>query len=291
MSRLGALARLPELASVEDCLKALEKSNGEKSGVGVRAWHSGQKGTQAVRMTSVSPAEALKLYRADKATVVIDSLHLFLPKVRELTERVAKDLGVGLADAGCNLYASPPGEGTRMHFDQQEIFLLQLRGRKRWTYAPVSGVKFPPVPYFGPGPLHPALARILSSPLPKRMPRNARTAILRPGSVLFLPRGTWHASQALDDSLGITLTYPTLSWSQLVLRRLTRELLGKEAWREPVVGVAGTAKTNQSARAKLEALLGDLQGIVGSLSPKDLLRAGIFAGARGSRPPNGRPRK
>lgn len=104
---------------------------------------------------------------------------------------------------GANLYLSPPGSsGFDPHYDDHDVLILQLAGRKRWKF-------------FGPKepfPLHQMKVR----PAPGDLPELQRETVLRSGSVAYIPRGHFHHAQAEDD-YSIHLTLSIHPWTRLSL--------------------------------------------------------------------------
>jgi 50S ribosomal protein L16 3-hydroxylase len=169
---------------------------------------------------------------------------------------VAKELGTPMRGVSCNAYASPPGIGSRMHFDQQEVFLVQLQGHKQWRVAPCDEVRFPTEPYFGDG-LRPELS-LLRPSFPSRMPKSSTPVRLSPGSVLFMPRGTWHESRAVGASFALTFTFGSTSYADLVLTALRRQLVREAGWREPAAGLEGNGRQRAKAMKELQRRLAQL---------------------------------
>jgi 50S ribosomal protein L16 3-hydroxylase len=219
------------------------------------------------RQRPVTGAEALdQQHRAD-VTVVLN--HLRHPVIDRLMSRVAVQLGSPIPVRGCNVYVSKRGRRTRMHFDQQEVFLVQLVGRKRWRIAPNRQVKSPSQPYFG-GPL-PAELALCTEKFPGRMPARCQRVTLKPGSILFLPRGFWHEGETLDDSIALTLTFPTFSWLDVVLGRLRPRLVAQEKWRALAAGLLGPRPRRDQAAQRLAGLVEDLRFELGALDLDDFL--------------------
>jgi 50S ribosomal protein L16 3-hydroxylase len=225
----GDPGRLPDIfdcAALAD-VPALLRCN---RGSDIRVWFTNDRNEN--RPVRVDAQQAALLYTSRKVTVVVDRIDPWVPQVASLVESLARELASPMLGVGCNVYASPVGIGTRMHFDEQEVFLLQLRGSKRWHYAPVEQVRFPTRAYFG-GRIDPELA-LVTDGFPDQLPAGYQETILRPGSVLFLPRGTWHASETVEsDSLALTLTFASATWADIFMASLRRWMVQDEAWRSP----------------------------------------------------------
>jgi 50S ribosomal protein L16 3-hydroxylase len=94
---------------------------------------------------------------------------------------------------------------------------------------------------------------------------------LRPGSVLFLPRGYWHQTRARAGSLSLNFTFDQPCWADVVLPEIRRALLREERWRELAQG-AGTP--GRAAAAAAERRLGELlRGLARDLDAIDAAAA------------------
>ncbi|XP_006868658.1 PREDICTED: bifunctional lysine-specific demethylase and histidyl-hydroxylase MINA isoform X2 [Chrysochloris asiatica] len=107
---------------------------------------------------------------------------------------------------GSNVYITPSGsQGLPPHYDDVEIFILQLEGEKHWRlYQPT-------VP----------LAREYSVEAEDRIGRPTHDFTLKPGDLLYFPRGTIHQADTppgLAHSTHVTIsTYQNSSWGDFVL--------------------------------------------------------------------------
>nr|XP_045758665.1 ribosomal oxygenase 2 isoform X2 [Mirounga angustirostris] len=107
---------------------------------------------------------------------------------------------------GSNVYITPAGsQGLPPHYDHVEVFILQLEGEKRWR------LYHPTVP----------LAREYSVESEDRIGRPALEFTLKPGDVLYFPRGTIHQADTppgLAHSTHVTIsTYQNNSWGDFLL--------------------------------------------------------------------------
>jgi hypothetical protein len=103
------------------------------------------------------------------------------------------------------------------------------------------------------------------------MPPDAMTVDLRPGSVLFIPRGTWHDTETLQDSVALTLSYSVQSWADALLERLGAELRREPAWRAPATGLGAPGEEGRAALAHLREQAASLFGPDGPARAGDLL--------------------
>jgi len=146
------------------------------------------------------------------------TVQLFRPQVycdRLWTLLAALECRFG-ALCGASVYLTPAGsQGLAPHHDDVEVFILQTEGRKTWAvYAPEPGNELPHRP---------------SGDLPRsRLGRRVLRATLRPGDLLYLPRGFVHEAACSDKhrSTHITVsTYQRQTYAD-VLAPLLHSLLG-----------------------------------------------------------------
>ncbi|MGY1740955.1 MULTISPECIES: cupin domain-containing protein [unclassified Blastococcus] len=130
----------------------------------------------------------LRLF-AEGSTVVLQGLHRLWPPLIEFADQLAADLG---HPTQVNAYVTPPSsQGFSAHYDVHDVFVLQVAGAKHWRIHP---------------PVHPDPLR--SQPWEQRREQVAAAAlgepvidaVLRPGDVLYLPRGYLHAATALGET-------------------------------------------------------------------------------------------
>ncbi|PPC84323.1 MAG: hypothetical protein CTY31_09380 [Hyphomicrobium sp.] len=117
----------------------------------------------------------------------------------QLTARVQINLHAALAES----------RGFATHWDGHDVFVMQIAGKKRWRLFGMTEA-----------------APIAVPPDQKRDPPSAqiREIVLQAGDMLYVPRGYWHAAEALEDvSLHLTCAaqYPTgLDFLGWIMKRL-----------------------------------------------------------------------
>jgi len=117
---------------------------------------------------------------------------------------------------GANVYLTPPGtQGFAPHWDDVEVFLLQLEGKKHWK---LHSHRTP----------EEKLSRFSSKNLDQSDVGPPMMELdLSPGDLLYLPRGTIHQGNCLPDhhSLHITFScYQLNSWSDFLQKLLPEAL-------------------------------------------------------------------
>lgn len=202
------------------------------------------------------------------STLILRSLHRYHPPVRRLAHQLATELGCPVR---VNAFITPPeSTGVDLHYDVQDVFVLQIAGTKLWH------LRTPPIP----------------SPLPSQawfdQPAARRDRLrtasehlddvtLRPGDSLYLPRGTMHAPRTQDSlaiHLTVALTRPT---RQDLLHRLVEA--ADDEWLRAAVDLHELAGAPDSARELLERIIRRLPETLDRIAAEDLvwgLRREVF---------------
>lgn len=129
------------------------------------------------------------------------------PKARQLLndiEMFPEYLEAANADGKVFFWYGPAGTVTPLHHDTSNIFMAQVRGRKRVKLISPNDLEFV---YNDVGVYskvdceHADLAR-----WPQFRNATIIDVVLAPGEVLFLPVGWWHHARALDVSITISFT-------------------------------------------------------------------------------------
>jgi len=206
-------------------------------------------------------------------TVQFRDLRPYVPGTSELISAFAAELGIDERAVSLSAYASPPGDGFSLHYDPGEIFSIQLQGRKVFQHAPMREIRNPYGAPWGPGA---AVFDDLCFQVGPRFPDPAQVTLnrtdMRPGSVLFLPRGTWHCTEASGEpSFSISIAVQPLSACTLLLSRLRTLLLQDADWRAPIYGAGGGASAEEAALRRSADLLARLAPIIAQIEPKDLV--------------------
>jgi 50S ribosomal protein L16 3-hydroxylase len=213
------------------------------------------------------PKDAVGLYRA--------GLTLYIDRVRELAPwKEALGRQIGFEDVGSpGLFAARRGGGTRWHFDKLENFTVQLQGTKRWRVAPNRQVALPMENWVTRQAVTDPMRVYVPDALPRDTPpEKIETVELRPGSMLYLPRGHWHTAEASSrDSFTVTFLFGSNTWVQRFAPALTDLLTADPEWRDHAMELSGDTRDDGRARAKAAALLARLREMVGELRPEDLV--------------------
>lgn len=155
------------------------------------------------------------------STLVLQALHRTWPPLVRFASKLAAEFGHPVQ---INAYITPPqNQGFAAHFDNHDVFVLQVAGAKRWKiHEPV-----------------------LRNPLPEQKWEQHRAAVearaaqaplidtvLQTGDALYLPRGYLHSASALGElSIHLTVGVHPVTRSSL-LRELIEATTADDTLRE-----------------------------------------------------------
>eukprot|EP00753_Platysulcus_tardus_P020065 PLAT772.1.p1 GENE.PLAT772.1~~PLAT772.1.p1 ORF type:complete len:549 (-),score=242.69 PLAT772.1:41-1633(-) len=126
--------------------------------------------------------------------------------------------------AGCNAYLTPAGkQGFSPHYDDIEAFVMQLEGCKAWrVYAPRGAGEI--LPRYSSGNFEEGE---VGEPI--------LDVILRPGDLLYMPRGFIHQARSCEETHSLHITVSTglhSNWCD-VLRAMFDRVISQAAARLP----------------------------------------------------------
>ena len=210
-----------------------------------------------------TPKDAQKLFDNGMGLLFNDAQNVS-PLLQNWLHEIRCDLGLSSLTYGrCLIYATPDGKGTAAHFDQNINFVLQIHGTKKWKVAKNRHVKNPLTRHTMGQPTDPELMSYIDGPMPSEMPEDALSFELKPGSMLFVPRGSWHSTEAEGDALALNFTFTAPTWLDLFSAALRSRLALSPEWRE-------TADLNEN---KFNYLLSTLVEDLPNWKASDILSA------------------
>jgi ribosomal protein L16 Arg81 hydroxylase len=259
--RLPALFRDPALASARELGSRYTKGR-------LRFTHGDSK-----RMLQMADSDAASLLDMGLTVQFVDIANV-LPEAAAFLAALRAELGVHEGALNLSAFAAPPGAGLAVHFDTCELISVQLVGTKHFHYAPVNEIHAPSGRQYAPDAIPPDdLYPQACRGFPDPSTSSFESATLAPGSVLFLPRGMWHYTEAGGDSLSISISVdPTIALNCL-LDQLRLVLLQDERWRQPLFGGFGDEPRDVRVREDTAQLLATLPATVARLTAYDLLQA------------------
>jgi hypothetical protein len=204
---------------------------------GVSVTHAGAR--FQVAMPDVGPAAVELLLRSD-LTLSFTDVPAAIPEVRAWLDDLADELGIARRHTDLALFVSSSGQGLPCHFDAYDALVVQLHGTKRWRVSRAPALEAPVDRQYAPGtPPTRFHAAIMPGGLPETDPPDLAAVDLVPGSVLFVPRGTWHTTAAgagLSVSASIFLNVPSIG--ALLVEQLAHVIAQDPLLRAPAVGFA-----------------------------------------------------
>jgi len=179
------------------------------------------------------PERLFDLY-SQGATLILNRADRAIPSLNALCRNLTVEMGF---PAGANVYITPRGAaGFDKHADEHEVLVIQIAGVKRWQLY----VKDAPVVEFD----------------------------LRPGDLLYLPRGLAHGASAQDgDSIHVTLGLAPVYAFELIeeLAALAGEDVSFHQPMPPRFADDGAKQTFATT------FFGQLQDLIERTKPSDLL--------------------
>jgi len=228
----------------------------EKWPIEVNAYLDGT--ADEINSHKVSPSEAIKLFTDEKKGLFFDDPNRFCPLIDQCLQGIFSDLGLSkLTYARSLIYAIPKDKGTSAHFDQNINFILQISGTKKWWISPNTHVQNPMVRHTIGHSTDPEMSSYVDRELPEKFPEGEIEYTLEPGSLLFLPKGAWHKTQALTDAVSLNFTFTAPTWIDLFTAMLRGRLVQSPAWRE-TADFVNDPDLSLHASQKFDQLLSDL---------------------------------
>jgi hypothetical protein len=147
------------------------------------------------------------------ATLVLDSLHLREAKLGLLCRLLEQELGHYFQT---NLYLTPPkGQGFTPHWDNHDVFVLQMVGSKHWRLDKRRS-KVPGTNEY-------------MTEQGRELAPDADSFTLNQGDMIYIPRGFIHAAECgSEPSLHITLGLIPQTWSNLLHMAVNAAIQGDE---------------------------------------------------------------
>jgi ribosomal protein L16 Arg81 hydroxylase len=162
----------------------------------VKIANAATKKNQSYKSASVPGLEAVLADMRDGSTLVLDQLHLREPKLGLLCRLLGPELGHRFQT---NLYLTPPlGKGFTPHWDNHDVFIMQVMGSKHWKIEKERRV----VPLKGD----------TLNEEDRELRGDIYSFTLEQGDIIYIPRGFVHAAEcgptpSLHITLGVTAIF------------------------------------------------------------------------------------
>ncbi len=165
---------------------------------------------------------------------------------RMFADSLCADIGYPYG-ASTRLIESADDHGFPPHFDVYHVFVLQLKGAKRWEVESA------------PQEMWPEKGRVF--PNGNGAQSRVRRLTLRTGDALYVPPGTWHVARAQEVSVAVSIVLPDYRVRDLLSDVVFEPLKGLPQWRQhlPPMGDGGDLGRNvteyrELAQARIEEL-------------------------------------
>lgn len=205
-------------------------------------------------------------------SLYLPELEQAIPELRELLSAMEAAVGAPPGTARIGAFIAPAENGVTPHFDAEEVFSIQLIGEKRFFIGKATEIEQPVGAQFNPGDvtfddLYPQAA----NGFPDFDAAELTTVDLKPGSVIFMPRGTWHRTETSGDSLSVSIILRPPPAMDSVLELIRLRMLKDPAWRRPLHGAWGRPEQQADAAQQLRQLVDGFDRLVDDVDLADLL--------------------
>ncbi len=215
----------------------------------------------------------LQLYRSGR-TIYFGDVEPFIDGVTVFLREFEQELGVNPGCARMGVFASPQNDGATIHYDTNEVFSIQLIGSKQFHIAPLKELSYP------------AGLQYSTSTAPEKLhypqmqngfpdPANAQFECvnMEVGSVLFMPRGTWHHTSAdSSESLAVSIIVDPPLAVDMILDHLKITLMQNQEWRKPVMGCWDSSDLPDQTKKTLGTLIQQLQSVTQNLQQESIVQ-------------------
>lgn len=259
-----------------DQLPALFRSDALQGFESLAAVHEGpltithrDDGARMVRADKADAAERM----ASRATVMFGDIAARIPGADAFLLQLETELGINYQSTVLSAWASASDSGVACHYDSKDVISVHLKGHKRWEVAPAPDLRNPVFNQYSPGtlPFDEMYAQMRSG-FPSWEGLNFQTIDMAPGSILYIPRGTWHRTMATDDSLAVTINLDPATGLDAALEIIRNILAQDPQWREPLYGAWGNEAQRKAAATRLTRCLASLPRVTSRLKADDLIR-------------------
>jgi len=216
----------------------------------------------------------MALYRVG-APVMLSNPHYRINELAVWVTGVSSELGIANEFVTVNAWFARKSYGLGMHYDPGEVILIQLVGNKRIQICTNQFTTVPDTQYELCKPCEQSELPLFVNGFPEGELEGAEEIELYPGSVLAMPRGTWHNSLAMDsESIALALFFRTPTVVSLVTSYLRECLRQDPLWRTPLFGLKleGDNSTNiQGAMDTISASLQTLDKYIQAIHPEQVI--------------------
>ena len=225
-------------------------------------------------VNGVHPSALLKL----GLTVYFSDLKRVIARSNDWLRTLEASLGLPEC-ASLMAFANAAGSGLALHHDRHDQLFFQIRGQKRFQYAPNDYVENPDLQFSPFGPAHVDFGRSYRGGFPltseEVLQKPFRSVDLQPGSAFFMPSGTWHTTaEQASESLSLVVAVRAPSHLDLLQALLSHYAGQSAAWRaRPYGGWSREPDVAHAAAGQLSELISDLSERLRRLPAADAFKA------------------
>jgi quercetin dioxygenase-like cupin family protein len=192
-------------------------------------------------------------------TAYLGDIASHLPESKQFLYHLEQELGIPQGSARIGAFISPAGNGAPCHFDAEDVISIQIIGHKRFYTAPVKQIKFPYGVQYNPHtvPADELYPQMING-LPDYSGQEFEQYDMKPGSVLCIPRGFWHHTEADEDSLAISIIFSPPTQVDELIDQLKSTLLQNPDWRRPCYAHTETTKRSLNLYKQLPSIIDQL---------------------------------
>ena len=228
------------------------------------------------------------------ATICATGLSAETPKLKQLAEALRSGLGF-LGSVKANAYWSPDRAGFGCHFDARIACTMQIHGEKTWRISKRPAVAWPPAnaavtaegrPFYVQDGFPRYEDRMADwEKLTPPAAEDFDEVTLRPGDLLTVPAGSWHAASAHGESFAVNMAFDPRSTFDAVETYLASRLRHLLPHRNvPFLGLSGGA-VDPAIRAQLAACLEEMSAELDALREDPMRLLELFSLERALPPP------
>lgn len=188
--------------------------------------------------------ESLYAQYRQGATITLKFIHRRWAPLAQLCRSLNTDI---TAVAQVNAYLTPAGaQGFATHYDTHDVFIAQIHGSKHWRLYD-SPKRLPETEDFWVAP-------------PEGPGQPIRELDLRPGDLLYLPRGTLHDATSNEAaSLHLTIGVHPVTWAEVLRNALDGVISSDSRYREALpIGFGDSEQLASQSRDQLTDLIAEM---------------------------------
>lgn len=119
---------------------------------------------------------------ADGGTLIFDKIQRESRVLDSFINSITDETSVSFSLNG--YFTNSNAYGVNPHFDQHDVFAMQIHGSKTWYYSGTPG----------------EYITSISHQSPPAKPEEWSKVTLKPGDVFYVPRGVWHYTKTTDET-------------------------------------------------------------------------------------------